>query len=157
MKNIALLSTAAALGYASGDKPAAKMPEAPVAPAASTEAPAATAPKAAKVAPEVTGIVAGIQMPETARRGGQASPYAFDSLEVGQCFGVKNKDKSGVGPAVTNANRKGKQEIKDAAGNVVNTVQVRHFVAFDVTPELEKQIKDKPELAGSKVLVFRDI
>lgn len=144
MKRTALITTVAAIGYAKEPTPA-KMPEVPV-----------EAPKAAKVAPEVTPIATlNLTLPESGRRGGAQSAYLFTTLEVGQFFGVKNKTRAQISAAVSNANRKGKQEVKDANGNVVNTVVTRHFVAHDVTPDIAKQIEGT-DLAGSTVLVTRD-
>lgn len=151
-KLIALTASTAALGYAK-EPTQAKMPEAGT--AAATPAPAAAKP--AKVAPEVTGVSAiSITLPDTGRRGGQQSAYPFDSLEVGQFFGVKNKTKEEMASALTNANRKGKQEVTDPSTGAVQKITTRHFVSFDVTPEIAKQIEGDAALAGSKVLVQRD-
>lgn len=143
-KILAITAAAAATGYAGKPAPEApKMPEAPVTPPAAT-----------KVAPVVTAVAALTLNLPTTRSGGQPSAYPFNSLEVGQFFGVKNKTKKDLSAAVTNANRKGKTEVT-GDGGVKQTIVTRHFVAFDVTPELAAQIADT-DLAGSTVLVQRD-
>ena len=131
----------------------------------------ATAPKP-KTAPTVTDIVS-IDFPMPARTGGAATYYNFDGLDVGQSFGVKDRDKKGMQSAIGNANRKYQENETDANGNPVyemtkmpdgtqipNTSKpkrkaTRHFVAIDVTPEIAKAIKGTP-LEGSKVIVKRD-
>ena len=115
----------------------------------------ATATAAApKAKPVVTGT-ATIAMPVIERRNGAESMYPFNTLEVGQAFGVKGKDKRGMGSPVSNANRKNKTEMTDPSTGAKSTVQSKHFVAVDVNADLTKQIKGTP-LEGSTVLVFRD-
>lgn len=115
---------------------------------------AVSKPAKERVAPDVTSI-ATIDMPKPVRGGGTASAYAFDKLEVGQAFGVKNKGKREIASAVTNANRKYRNEMKDAEGKVIQTVQERHFFSHEVDAEYAKTLVGTP-LEGSTVLVFRD-
>ena len=136
MRRLALLSSVAALGYASNP-------------------PAAVEPKKPRTEAQVTAIHSGITMPETSRRGGAQSPYNFDALEVGQAFGVKNKDKRGMSSAISNANRKYTTEATNPETNVTQKIVSRHFAAFDVDAAKAKELKGTP-LEGSKVLVFRD-
>lgn len=118
--------------------------------ASATETTAPAAPAAT-----VTGVTT-ISLTAPTRGGGKPSIYPFATLEVGQVFGIVGKKKVDISSAVSAANRKGKSEVKDSEGNVINTVVSRHFFAVDVTPEIAEQIKDKPELAGATVLVQRD-
>ena len=115
-----------------------------------TETNTATTPAAA-----VTGVTT-LSLTAPTRGGGKPSIYPFATLEVGQVFGIVGKKKADISSAVSAANRKGKSDVKDSEGNVINTVVSRHFFAVDVTPEIAEQIKDKPELAGATVLVQRD-
>lgn len=115
-----------------------------------TETNTATAPAAT-----VTGVTT-LSLTAPTRGGGKPSIYPFATLEVGQVFGIVGKKKADISSAVSAANRKGKSDVKDSEGNVINTVVSRHFFAIDVTPEIAEQIKDKPELAGATVLVQRD-
>lgn len=103
----------------------------------------------------VTGVTT-LSLTAPTRGGGKPSIYPFATLQVGQVFGIVGKKKADISSAVSAANRKGKSEVKDSEGNVINTVVSRHFFAVDVTPEIAEQIKDKPELAGATVLVQRD-
>lgn len=129
--------------------------------------------------PIVVGRANGIEMPEVKRAGGAKSIYDFDSLEVGEAFGVKGKDKKAMQSPISNAHKKYKVKKTDDAGNTLYETKTikgddgqdrqvpdtekpkmefgRHFVAFDVTKgsDLEKKIKGTP-LEGSSVVVFRD-
>lgn len=146
MKHLALLMASSAIGYAS-DAPAKSTgkPKTDTTPVDPTKTAAAT----------VTGV-ATLSLTAPTRGGGKPSIYPFATLEVGQVFGIVGKKKADISSAVSAANRKGKSEVKDSEGNVINTVVSRHFFALDVTPEIAEQIKDKPELAGATVLVQRD-
>lgn len=105
--------------------------------------------------PAVTNVVAlDIAFPAT-RGGGQPAQYPFDSLEVGQVFGVKNKTKRQITNSVSIANKKYRQEILGGEGQPTQKIQTRHFIATDVTPEIAAQIKST-DLEGSTVLVKRD-
>lgn len=129
---------------------------------AKTTAKASTSTAATATATAVLGAgTAGISMPAIKRGGGQKSPYPWETLEVGQCFGVKGKTKREMSSAITNANRKGKEAKVDGEGNAVMNdgkpviVINRHFAAFDVDAKLTAEIKGT-DLEGSTVLVFRD-
>ncbi len=135
----------------------------------------ATKPKVERTPATVT-AVASISLPPLAARGGTASVYPFDQLEVGQVFGVKDRDKAGMTSAIGNANRKYRKpktddtgatvyktkQITDAAGTPIQVpdtenpemVAERQFRARDVTADIAKEIKGTP-LEGSKVLVER--
>lgn len=156
MKHLGLLMASASLGYASAPKPKADSAATDKLTQTTDTATVADAPKPTKerVAPEVTSI-ATIDMPKPVRGGGTASAYAFDKLEVGQAFGVKNKGKREIASAVTNANRKYRNEMKNEAGEVLSTVQERHFFSHEVDTEYAKTLVGTP-LEGSTVLVFRD-
>ena len=120
-----------------------------------TKTDAASATETAAPAAAVTGVTT-LSLTAPTRGGGKPSIYPFATLEVGQVFGIVGKKKADISSAVSAANRKGKSDVKDSEGNVINTVVSRHFFALDVTPEIAEQIKDKPELAGATVLVQRD-
>lgn len=141
MKHLALLMASSAIGYAS---------DAPAKSTSKTKTPTETTAPAT-----VTGVTT-LSLTAPTRGGGKPSIYPFATLEVGQVFGIVGKKKADISSAVSAANRKGKSEVKDSEGNVINTVVSRHFFAVDVTPEIAEQIKDKPELAGATVLVQRD-
>ena len=138
----ALLVSAASLGFASTP------------PAAATGKPPEPAKAPKKPAASVLGTVTGITPPES-RRGGFASQFPFDKLEVGESFGVKGRDKRGISSAVSNANRKFRKDITNEQNIVTGTEQIKHFIAFDVTPEIAKAIKGT-EAEGATVLVQRD-
>lgn len=130
-----------------------------------------------RVEPVLTEAVAGIAMPTKTSKRGSTSLYPFASLEVGQCFGVKNKTAANLSSIISNANRKAMEQARDEAGNLVfNTktitgpdgsktevpdtaspkmVATKHFFAHDVDAEYAKTIKGT-KLEGSTVLVFRD-
>lgn len=135
-----------------------------------------TATKTNTPAPPTVSAIVSIALPEPERAASRASYYPFDSLEVGQVFGVNDRDKKAMTSAISNANRKWKKQRKDEHGNPVyemNTINgpdgpvqvpdttkpvidtLRHFRARDVTPEIAKTIKGTP-LEGAKVLVERD-
>ena len=113
-------------------------------------APAATT----KPEPTVTTAVS-IELPKPTRSGGKTSPFKFESLEIGQAFGVTGRTKRDMAGKVSNANRKYKNEMKDANGTVINTVQERHFYAVEVTDDVRARIAGTA-LEGSDVLVYRD-
>lgn len=153
MRKIALTAAALAVGFA--NKPAAE-----------------------RVAPDLTGVVS-VKLPEPVRRGGRGTPslYPFDTLtEVGQSFGVKNKDKRAMSSVISNQNKKHRVQAtdnggqpmfkmnsaRDADGNVTEVpdtskpiyTYTKRFEAREVTPEIAKLIKGTPA-EGSKVLVVR--
>src|SRR6185369_6661126 len=105
------------------------------------------------------------------------SLYPFDTLtEVGQSFGVKNKDVRGMSSIISNQNKKHKVPVKDANGNIEyhtkqltaadgsvtevpdtskpKTTFAKKFEAREVTPEIAKLLKGTPG-EGSKVIVTR--
>lgn len=80
-----------------------------------------------------TGAVAGFEPPApTRRKPGNASKYPFDTLGAGEFFTVEGRTKRQMHSAIRNANLKYRNEIKDATGNVVNSVQEREFHALDI-------------------------
>ena len=131
-----------------------------------TKAPAtpkATEPAARTYDPaKLTAITADIAIPANAgksNRGGR-SLYPFDSLEVGQSFGVSNKNAKQLASLVSAANKRhqvdkigedGKpvyktQDVKQADGSIskvptLETVKVagRVFVHADVDPKTDPQ------------------
>lgn len=139
MNKFALLVSTAAIGHAS-------------APAAA--APAAAKPAVKRVDPVLSEVVT-FAVPAPTRGGGAESAYPFATLEVGQAFGVKSKDKRGMSSIVSAQNRKHKIEMKDATGAVVGHNQTKHFFVVDVDAALAKQIKGTP-LEGFTTLVSRD-
>lgn len=157
--NAVLLATAA-MGFASGRTKPATDTTTPTADDTATTATdtavASTTAKAERVAPVTTGVAA-IDLSEfsTSRRGGQKSAYGLDKLDVGQVIGFNNKTADEIRGTVSNANRKGKVEMKDEAGKVINTVVERHYVIIDVTDAVREKIAGTP-LEGSTVLVQRD-
>lgn len=135
---------------------------------------------AERVAPETTGVV-NVALPEPVRRGGRGTPslYPFDSLtEVGQSFGVKNKDKRAMSSVISNQNKKHRVQATDDGGQPLyktNSMKApdgsvtevpdtskpiyshtKKFEAREVTPEIAKLLKGTPA-EGSKVLVVRTI
>lgn len=146
MKMTALLLAGTTLGFASGRAKSVS----------TDETTPADAPKPDRVAPSVTGTATiDLTQFQSKRGGGVKSAYGFDNLEVGQAFGVSNKTMREVQSALSNANRKGKTEMKDEAGKTVNTVVTRHYFAVEVTDAIREQIIGTP-LEGSAVLVQRD-
>lgn len=166
MRRFALLTTAAIMPTAFASAP----------PAADTAKPATK-----RVEPVLTAAVSGIAMPQRENKRGSASIFPFDTLtEVGQCFGIKNRDAKSLSSIISNANRKAMVNKTDAAGNVVykttelkdaNGTVVGHqpttepekvagkrYAAFDVkgNAELTKAVKANETLNGSTVLVFRE-
>ena len=103
----------------------------------------------------VTGIATlDIAFP-TKRGGGQPSKFPFDTLEEGAMFGVKGKTKRQIANAVSAANKRYRNELKDDSGAVVNTIQTRKFVATDVTDEIAPKLVGTA-LEGATVLVKRE-
>lgn len=92
------------------------------APAAATKATGAkTGPKpgAERVAPQITGIDENVPMP-TNTRAGSKSAYPFDQLTAaGMSFHVANKTAKQMSSIVSNQNRKGETEKRDANGAIV--------------------------------------
>jgi len=142
----------------------------------------ASAPPAAKprIEPQLTAVVSGIAMPKRESKRGSTSIFPFDTLtNVGDAFGVKNRDAKSLSSIISNANRKGMVNKTDDAGNVIyKTIEMKNaegvvvgrspttepekvagkrFAAFDVAKngDLFKAIKGT-ELDGSTVLVFRE-
>ena len=111
-------------------------------------------PSTPRVAP-IVGAVGTVELPTPTRSGGVESAYPFASLEVGQSFGVKNKDKAAISSSISAQNRKHKKELTDDAGNVT-TAQTKHFVAVEIDAALAKTLKGT-HLEGFKVAVKRDI
>lgn len=170
MKKIAFLSAASVLPAVFANEAAkGKAAAAPVADAATSTA-------KERVAPELTQIVTGIELPARKSPRGAKSDYDFDALPVGGAIGIKNKDKKAISSIVSKANRASIQPKKDEAGNVIfktqeltaadgtkttiptsepETVQTKNFFAYDVTPEYAEKIKGTA-LEGSKVIIFRD-
>lgn len=138
---------------------------------------------AKRVEPKLTGVSEAMPLPTKVSTRGFAVLYPFDTLAAPQLdgngkvlaaasFGVMNKTARDLAQTVGNANRKWRenkkdangniiykmQELKDAAGNVVSKVpdtqnpeqvQTRHFTAYDVDPKTDKD--------GAMARVFRDL
>jgi hypothetical protein len=143
-----------------------------------TEAPAAAGAASKRTEPQLTAVFKlAVPAGKTTSNRGSKSPYPFDTIEVGEAFGVKNKTAKQLSSIVSNQNRKdaNHRPVKDAAGNIVyktnditapdgsvtkvptkepETEQIKAFVAYDVDADLKAQIKGTP-LEGSSVLVFR--
>lgn len=124
----------------------------------------ATKPKTteAKTAPKISAVV-NILLPARKTNRGGAAVYPFDTLaNVGDIFGVSDRNKKSIQSAVSNQNRKFKQQRKGADGNVIldgkgkpTTEYTRHFEVIEVDADIAAAIKGTP-LEGSKVLVRRD-
>ncbi len=133
-----------------------------------------------RVEPVLTSVVSGIAMPKRTSKRGSVSIFPFDTLaNVGDAFGIKNRDAKSLSSVISNANKKAMVNKVDAAGNTVfKTVEMKdangvvvgttvttepekvagkRFAAFDVArgSDLAKAIKGT-ELEGSTVLVFRE-
>jgi hypothetical protein len=154
MRKIALMHTAAMLAVGFANKAAAE-----------------------RTAPELTEVL-NLALPERApRRAGSVSVYPFDSLtEVGQWFGVKNKDKRAMSSVISNQNKKYRVQAKDENGQpmfkmnamkgpdgsvteVADTskpiyTHTKKFEAREVDAETAKVLKGT-KAEGSKVLVVR--
>jgi hypothetical protein len=177
MRKIALASTtmtALAVGFANpkGGN-AAPTPAEPAAASGPTTS-------NARVAPELTEVLS-IALPETPKstNRGSVSAYPFDSLtEVGQFFGVKNKDKRGMSSIVSNQNKKFKVNVTDDKGNIVyatktvtdangakielpdtskpQTTFTKKFEVIEVTDAIAAALKGTAA-EGSKSLVRRTV
>lgn len=109
-----------------------------------------------RVEPKVAvGTIDGFTPPaKPLRSNGNASKYPFDSLEVGAYFSVANKDARQMAGPVSNANKKYRNEAKDASGKVVSTTQEREFYVVPVDAETAKKLKNTPH-DGATVLIVR--
>lgn len=171
MKKTLIASTAvlSARAFASNPKAAT---------GAATAAPAAAPKTGKREEPAIAGVIK-LAVPEGKSNSnrGSKSPYPFDTIEAGECFGVKNKTAKQLSSIVSNQNRKesNHRPVKDAAGNIVyktteikdgagnvtlvptkepETEQIKAFVAYDVDADLAAKIKGTA-LEGCSVLVFR--
>lgn len=130
--------------------------------AKTTTEPAAAAPTG-RTKPTITSVV-NITLPERKTARGSATVYPFNSLtEIGQMFGITDRDKKSVQSVVSNQNRKYKTQAKNEDGTVILNDQGKprmtyttHYEVIEVDAGIAEAIKDTP-LAGSKVLVRRDI
>lgn len=132
-------------------------------------------PQPPRVAPQLTSISSIIPMPERTSNRGSKTNYPFGSLNVGQCFGVKNKTVKQLASILSNQNKKTVNKLNPDGSPVYKTVKhtnadgsttevptteieqvaKAHFFAIDVTGDLVGKIKGT-ELEGSSVLVYRD-
>lgn len=123
-------------------------------PASPTPAPAGKA-AAARVAPLLTKATAAVPMPETAGKRGRGSNslYPFDTLAVGESFGVQNKTAKNLASIVSGANKRFQVEAKDAQGHpIFKTTEVKHPDGSTTrVPTLEK------EMVPGKVFVVADM
>lgn len=132
--------------------------------------------KAPRVEPVIVGLNLDIPMPIRAKRGSEPK-YPFDGLEVGKCFGVKNKTAKDMGSVISAANRRYNKPVLNEQGQPTYAMKnaqspegvemsvpdltkpiknaERHFFAVDATPEQIKSWKGT-ENEGIKVLVYRD-
>ena len=121
-----------------------------------TAAPKATAPIAKPVKPEPVIATGDIDIPlptKPTRSGGGKAKYPFDALEAGKFFSVKNKTRREMAAPVANANKRYRNELKDAEGKVT-VVQTREFYAADVNPETAGRLVGTPH-EGATTLVIR--
>lgn len=114
----------------------------------------ATATKPVKPEPIIaTGDIDIPLPPKPTRSGGGKTKYPFDDLEVGKFFSVKNKDRRAMTGPLASANKRYRNELKNAAGDVT-VVQSREFYAVDVTDEIAKSLEGTPH-EGAKTLLIR--
>lgn len=92
--------------------------------------------------------------PPEPTRGGGATKYPIDSLEVGGAFGVKNKVKRDLAGVVNRANVKYSTRAKDSAGKTKVIQTEREFYAIDVDAATAKSLAGT-DLEGSSVLFVR--
>lgn len=69
-------------------------------------APKTTKPPGKRIEPVLSGIRDDVTMPERAANRGSKSLYPFETLRVGQSFGVLNKSAKQLSSIVSNQNRK---------------------------------------------------
>lgn len=114
-------------GFANAGKAAAQqVPATPVPPPAPAvpQVPAA-APKAEKVAPVIGDISTAVAMPTSAGKRGNRSKYPFDKLPApvqGQnppSFPIIGMTAKNMTSVIHNANKNGKEQAKDEAGNLL--------------------------------------
>lgn len=170
MKQIAMTSAATVAMVAAFANKGAAAPQTPA------DAPAATG-GSTRTAPELTGVLS-LALPERKRTSrGSATIYPFDQLtEVGQFFGVKNKDFRGMTSVVSNQNKKYKTELRDTAGAIQYETKkltdasgavtevpdaskpkmtfTRKFEARNVDATIADMLKGT-DAEGSKVLIVR--
>jgi hypothetical protein len=88
------------------------------------------------------------------RSGGGKAKYPFDTLEVGQYFAVLNKTRREMTGPLASANKRYRSELKNEAGQTVNTTQEREFYAADVDAATAAAFAGTP-LEGATVLLIR--
>lgn len=115
----------------------------------------ATEAKRTYEAAAITPISESVAMPANigkSQRGGR-SLYPFDDLQVGQSFGVLNKTQKQMASTVSAANKRGRIEVKDAAGNTVfKTQEVKQSDGSVV-----KQPTLEPRTQPGKLFVAADV
>lgn len=175
------MATVAAAAFANAPKntasntPPAADPNAGNAPAAGVAGTTATdKPKIKRSPGKIFEIRADVKKPEGRAIGGNLtnrSMYPFDKLEVGQSFGVSDKERDQLSSIVSNQNRaKGNQrkvvgpdgnpipitvESKDANGNVIGTLPTGEF-QMERIKEFSLVEADKDDPDGAKFRIFRD-
>lgn len=106
-------------------------------------------------AASVTPVTSNVPMPENIgkRANSGRGVYDFDSLEVGQSFGVTNKTAKQIASAVSAANKRFRTNKLDANGAVIyKTQEVKHA---DGT--VTKQPTLDPETVPGRVFVSADV
>ncbi|HRQ13073.1 MAG TPA: hypothetical protein PK205_07190 [Promineifilum sp.] len=112
----------------------------------------AKAAAAPRVAPQLTTISAAVAMPDRRSRGGR-SLYPFESLAVGQSFGVKNKTAKQIASVVSAANRRGLAPKRDANGAIVYKMQT-----IKTADGTEKQVpSQEPETFRQSHYIVADV
>lgn len=104
---------------------------------------------------QVTNVSADVPMPEglgRSRRGGR-SQYPFDSLEVGQSFGVKNKSLAQMNSTISTANKRHRTERLDDDGNIIYKTQDVKQADGSVV----KQPTLDPEMIAGRVFAGADV
>jgi hypothetical protein len=80
---------------------------------------AAGAPTKVRVAPVLTTISNAVPIPAVKNNRGSKGAYPFDNLEIGQSFGVANRNAKQMASIVSNANKRFLVNKTDENGNVV--------------------------------------
>lgn len=133
---------------------------------------AAKSPRAKAEAPQITELVSDMPIPTITRGAvGSRSPFPFDTMEVGQSFGVSNKTAKQMSSIVSNQNRKasnyrnkvdaeGKEiltpatPITDANGNVVGQ-KPGEPIKEQIKVWVVSEVDHKKDPAKARVRIWR--
>lgn len=163
IRHTIIASSALAMLAAADKGSGANAPKVPDTAPPAPPAPAAGANTTAAAKPEVKAIRKGVERPANAKKAGAKSKYDFDSLEVGDSFGVVGKTAQSFNSIIYTAeqrfavdvlgeNGSPKTRIKKLKGGATEVVnqkaKTREFSAYDVDPATD------PDKAT--VRVFRD-